>query len=321
MLRSVCVSLDLASEVRLRAHFSSTGATAPGRDEYTSGRRRRRRWRGAGQTLAAAGQHAHQPDDHGDHEQDDADPQQEVQRLDEPTREQQDDGDDGDDDQEDVHEDPFHGERPRVPHRVVRRRPVSGSLDHRNPTVSRGSLGGVGCAMGARGRAERGRARRQGRMGRVKTIQLRRYTLVDGEYDAFVEWWRGAMPAVRPPAGFTIEFAYGLRESNEFVWAVSAPGDRDEFARLEADLPRVRRACRGVRGRAAARRRSTTSPSSTTSRSRADRPAGRVQCVAGRPRDAERDARARHGSRHRSPSVYQASPGDVVDCPPARVDA
>jgi len=70
-------------------------------------------------------------------------------------------------------------------------------------------------------------------MGGVKTTQLRRYTLGDGEYDAFVEWWRGAMPAVRPPAGFTIEFAYGLRESNEFVWAVSAAGDRDEFLRLE----------------------------------------------------------------------------------------
>ncbi len=70
-------------------------------------------------------------------------------------------------------------------------------------------------------------------MGRVKTTQLRRYTLVDGEYDAFVEWWRGAMPAVRPPAGFTIEFAYGLRASNEFVWAVSTPGDQQAFLRLE----------------------------------------------------------------------------------------
>ncbi len=72
-----------------------------------------------------------------------------------------------------------------------------------------------------------------GQNGRVKTIQLRRYTLVDGSYDAFVEWWHGAMPAVRPAAGFTIEFAYGLRESNEFVWAVSAPGDRDAFLELE----------------------------------------------------------------------------------------
>ncbi len=70
-------------------------------------------------------------------------------------------------------------------------------------------------------------------MGRVKTIQLRRYTLVDGEYDAFLEWWQGAMPVVRPAAGFAIEFAYGLRESNEFVWAVSAEGDRDAFLALE----------------------------------------------------------------------------------------
>jgi len=70
-------------------------------------------------------------------------------------------------------------------------------------------------------------------MDAVKTIQLRRYTLVDGEYDAFARWWLGSMPVVRPAAGFTIEFAYGLRESNEFVWAVSAPGDREAFTRLE----------------------------------------------------------------------------------------
>lgn len=68
----------------------------------------------------------------------------------------------------------------------------------------------------------------------MKTIQLRRYTLVDGEYDAFIAWWQGCMPIVRPAAGFAIEFAYGIRESNEFVWAVSAPGDRAEFSRLEA---------------------------------------------------------------------------------------
>jgi hypothetical protein len=83
------------------------------------------------------------------------------------------------------------------------------------------------------GRHARPGTRPAGQNGRVKTIQLRRYTLVDGSYDAFVEWWHGAMPAVRPAAGFTIEFAYGLRESNEFVWAVSAPGDREAFLELE----------------------------------------------------------------------------------------
>jgi hypothetical protein len=69
----------------------------------------------------------------------------------------------------------------------------------------------------------------------VKTIQLRRYTLVDGEYDAFVAWWREELPQLRSAAGFTIEFAYGIRESNEFVWAVSAPGEREAFLALEAD--------------------------------------------------------------------------------------
>jgi hypothetical protein len=70
---------------------------------------------------------------------------------------------------------------------------------------------------------------------RVKTIQLRRYTLVDGEYDAFLAWWREWMPTVRPAAGFAVELAFGLRESNEFVWAVSAAGDQDAFLALEKE--------------------------------------------------------------------------------------
>lgn len=68
----------------------------------------------------------------------------------------------------------------------------------------------------------------------MKTIQLRRYTLVEGEYDAFVAWWREWMPRVRSEAGFAIEFAYGLPASSEFVWAVSAPGDEADFAGREA---------------------------------------------------------------------------------------
>ena len=67
----------------------------------------------------------------------------------------------------------------------------------------------------------------------MKTIQFRRYTLVAGEYDAFVAWWQEWMPRVRPAAGFTIDFAYGLRETDEFVWAVSADGDQDAFLELE----------------------------------------------------------------------------------------
>ena len=68
----------------------------------------------------------------------------------------------------------------------------------------------------------------------MKTIQLRRYTLVDGEYDAFLAWWNEWMPRVRPAAGFTIEFALGLPATNEFVWAVSADGDEAAFLRRES---------------------------------------------------------------------------------------
>ena len=67
----------------------------------------------------------------------------------------------------------------------------------------------------------------------MKTIQLRRYTLVEGEYDAFLAWWREWMPRVRAEAGFTIDFAYGLPETDEFIWAVSAEGDREGFLALE----------------------------------------------------------------------------------------
>jgi hypothetical protein len=69
----------------------------------------------------------------------------------------------------------------------------------------------------------------------MRTIQLRRYTLVDGQYDAFVAWWQAWMPKVRPPAGFAIDFAYGLPDTNEFIWAVSAEGDETAFLAREAD--------------------------------------------------------------------------------------
>lgn len=67
----------------------------------------------------------------------------------------------------------------------------------------------------------------------MKTIQFRRYVLVEGEYDAFVSWFAEWMPRVRPASGFTIEFAYGIPEKNEFVWAVSVEGDEEHFVEVE----------------------------------------------------------------------------------------
>ncbi len=66
----------------------------------------------------------------------------------------------------------------------------------------------------------------------MKTVQIRRYELAPGAFDDFVAWWEEHFPKLRTEYGFNIEFAYGLRETDEFVWAVSAPGDRAEFERL-----------------------------------------------------------------------------------------
>lgn len=68
----------------------------------------------------------------------------------------------------------------------------------------------------------------------MKTVQLRRYQIVPGEYEAFIDWFVSTMPAVRRATGFDVEFAYGVPEADEFVWAVSVAGDRAEFERVEA---------------------------------------------------------------------------------------
>ncbi|WP_104477402.1 hypothetical protein [Microterricola pindariensis] len=65
-------------------------------------------------------------------------------------------------------------------------------------------------------------------------VQLRRYQLAPGSYAEFTRWWAERMRPLRLAAGFEIELAYGLPESEEFVWAVSAPGDRAAFQALEA---------------------------------------------------------------------------------------
>ncbi|HKT56681.1 MAG TPA: hypothetical protein VJR25_07905 [Microbacterium sp.] len=67
----------------------------------------------------------------------------------------------------------------------------------------------------------------------MKTIQLRRYVLADGTYDEFVAWFNDSLLPARTSTGFAVEFAYGIRETNEFVWAVSVPGDAAAFGRIE----------------------------------------------------------------------------------------
>lgn len=68
----------------------------------------------------------------------------------------------------------------------------------------------------------------------LKTIQLRRYEIVEGELDAFIAWFGSTLVPAREAEGFAIEFAYADREVNEFVWATSTSGDTATFLAKEA---------------------------------------------------------------------------------------
>ncbi len=54
--------------------------------------------------------------------------------------------------------------------------------------------------------------------------QLRRYEIADGQLDRMAEWFPKIIP-VREKYGFTVNFAYADRDTNQFVWSVSHPGD------------------------------------------------------------------------------------------------
>ena len=71
--------------------------------------------------------------------------------------------------------------------------------------------------------------------GTGRTVQLRRYVLVEGVLDEFTSWWQSFLVPARRAYGFAIEFSYALPETNEFVWAVSLPGDEEAFRAVEAD--------------------------------------------------------------------------------------
>lgn len=66
----------------------------------------------------------------------------------------------------------------------------------------------------------------------MATVQLRRYELVDGMVDDFVNWWPNIIE-VRQQYGFEVQFGYVDREAQQFVWAVRFDGDLDAFRAAE----------------------------------------------------------------------------------------
>lgn len=69
----------------------------------------------------------------------------------------------------------------------------------------------------------------------TKTIQLRRYEVDPEQFEAFLDWWQSTLVPLRESAGFTLELALVDRERNEFLWAVSVPGDEGTFLRVEGE--------------------------------------------------------------------------------------
>ncbi|MBW4040591.1 MAG: hypothetical protein HIU86_00475 [Acidobacteria bacterium] len=71
-------------------------------------------------------------------------------------------------------------------------------------------------------------------MSEARTVQLRRYRIVEGELPAFLDWWRSRLLPARQAFGFRLESAFVVPATDEFVWAVSAAGDEAAFALLDA---------------------------------------------------------------------------------------
>lgn len=63
--------------------------------------------------------------------------------------------------------------------------------------------------------------------------QVRRYRVAEGKLDAFVDAWRSGVVPLRQNFGFTIEGAWSIPETNEFVWVMSFDGP-EGFAAADA---------------------------------------------------------------------------------------
>jgi hypothetical protein len=67
-----------------------------------------------------------------------------------------------------------------------------------------------------------------------RTIQLRRYRIAGPDLPAYVEWFRSELTPLRHQFGFSVEFAFALPTTGEFVWAASYPGGRQQYETADA---------------------------------------------------------------------------------------
>jgi hypothetical protein len=79
----------------------------------------------------------------------------------------------------------------------------------------------------------------------MANVQLRRYQILPGEMNAFVEWWPSILPA-RKQYGFKVLFAFVDESTNQFIWAVSHDDDFDQAEKVYMDSPERAAAFAGV---------------------------------------------------------------------------
>ncbi len=63
------------------------------------------------------------------------------------------------------------------------------------------------------------------------TSQLRMYKAKEGELDAFIEEWRAKILPLRKKLGFTVEGAWAIRATSEFIWILTYNGPEGFEAR------------------------------------------------------------------------------------------
>jgi hypothetical protein len=69
------------------------------------------------------------------------------------------------------------------------------------------------------------------------TTQLRRYEVIEEEFDAWVSFFTSKLLPLRIKHNFTVVGAYADAENLQFVWIVSYPGTPDD---LDAALERYK---------------------------------------------------------------------------------
>jgi len=67
----------------------------------------------------------------------------------------------------------------------------------------------------------------------VRTVQIRTYTVRDGQLDAWVERWRTLIVPLRREFGFEVHGSWVDRDRNAHVWVISYAGEQS-FAEANA---------------------------------------------------------------------------------------